>query len=162
MNGPKANDLALLWPELILVGTALTLILAARRIQKAPLACAGTMLAALAAACASGWLLSGGPKTGFGGMINVDDYSQFFKVLIACALALVTLLSVRIIDAEHVRPAEYHALLLLAATGMMFAASALDLLTLYLGLEISTLCSYILVGITVDRPTSRSRSETPG
>ena len=37
---------------------------------------------------------------------------------------------------------------------MMFAASALDLLTLYLGLELTTLCSYILVGITVDRPKS--------
>lgn len=36
----------------------------------------------------------------------------------------------------------------------MFAASAIDLLTLYLGLELTTLCSYILVGITVDRPTS--------
>ena len=87
-------------------------------------------------------------------MITVDGYSQFFKILIACALALAALLSERRIDAEHVRPAEFHALLLLASTGMMFAASAFDLVTLYLGLELTTLCSYILVGITVDRPTS--------
>src|SRR4030095_11075758 len=39
-------------------------------------------------------------------------------------------------------------LLLLAATGMMLAASAADLLVLYLGLELMTLCSYVLVGIT--------------
>ena len=44
------------------------------------------------------------------------------------------------------------ALLLLAATGMMLAVSAQDLLTLYLGLELMTLCSYILVGITVEKP----------
>jgi NADH-quinone oxidoreductase subunit N len=98
--------------------------------------------------------LSGDAKTGFGGMITIDGYSQFFKVLIGSALALTALLSVRRIGAEQVRPAEYHALLLLASTGMMFAVSAIDLLTLYLGLELTTLCSYILVGITVDRPTS--------
>ena len=154
MNGPTMTDVALLVPELILVGTALVLIVAARNIQKAPPATAATVVAAVAAAVASGWLVSETPRSGFGGMITLDGYSQFFKVLIAAALALVALLSVKRVDAEHVRPAEYHALLLLASTGMMFAASANDLLTLYLGLELITLCSYILVGITVDRPAS--------
>ena len=151
------KDLALLLPELMLTGTALVLILTARRIQKSPVAATVTVLAALIAALAAGamgWQLSGDAKTGFGGMITIDGYSQFFKVLIGSALALTALLSVRRIGAEQVRPAEYHALLLLASTGMMFAVSAIDLLTLYLGLELTTLCSYILVGITVDRPTS--------
>ena len=154
MKGANLADLALLLPELILVGMALALILAARRIQKTPWVAAGTVLAGLAAALASGWLLSGAPRTGFGGMITVDGYSQFFKILIASALALAALLSVRLSDAEQARSAEYHAMLLLASTGMMFAVSALDLLTLYLGLELMTLCSYILVGITVEKPTS--------
>jgi NADH-quinone oxidoreductase subunit N len=88
------------------------------------------------------------------GMISVDRYSQFFKVLIASAVSLTALLSARRVDAEHVRSGEFHALLLLAGTGMMFSASAVDLLTLYLALELTTLCSYILVGITVERPTS--------
>ncbi len=153
MNGATMTDMALLVPELILVGAALVLILAARRLRDAQLVAIGTVLASLTAAVAAGWLLSDGPKTGFGGMITVDGYSQFFKVLIALALALAALLSTRI-DAEHVRPAEYHALLLLASTGMMLAVSALDLLPLYLGLELMTLCSYILVGITVERPAS--------
>ena len=155
MNGAATlSDLALLIPELILVGMALALILAARRIQTTPLAAVGTVLAALAAALASGWMLSWGTQTGFGGMITLDGYSQFFKVLIAATLALAALLSVRSIDRDQVPRAEYHALLLLASTGMMLAVSALDLLTLYLGLELMTLCSYILVGITVERPTS--------
>jgi NADH-quinone oxidoreductase subunit N len=154
MNGANWNDIELLLPELILVGTALALILAARRLQRGPLVAAGTLLAALTAVLASVWLLPGGERTGFGGMITVDGYSQFFKVLIACALALAALLSERRMAAEYVRPAEYHALLLLASTGMMFAASAFDLVTLYLGLELTTLCSYILVGITVDRSQS--------
>ena len=37
---------------------------------------------------------------------------------------------------------------------MMLAVSTVDLLTLYLGLELMTICSYILVGIHVQRPTS--------
>ena len=147
-------DLALLVPELILVGMALVLILTARRIQKTPAAAVGTVLAALAAAVAAGWTLSGDAQTGFSGMITVDGYSQFFKVLIAATLALAALLAVRSLDREGIPQAEYHALLLLASTGMMLAVSALDLLTLYLGLELMTLCSYILVGITVERPAS--------
>jgi NADH-quinone oxidoreductase subunit N len=154
MNGASLADLGLLWPELILVGAALVLILAGRRISKARLVTAATVLAAILAALASVWLRSGSAETGFGGMITVDGYSQFFKVLIACALALTALLSERHVGAEHARPAEFHALLHLASTGMMFAASAHDLVTLYLGLELTTLCSYILVGITVERPNS--------
>ena len=77
------SDLALLIPELILAGMALALILAARRIQKTPVAVVGTVLAAMAAALATGWVLSWGARTGFGGMITLDGYSQFFKVLIA-------------------------------------------------------------------------------
>ena len=154
MNGATISDLALLVPELILVGMALALILAARRIQRAPVAVVGTVIAALAAALVSGWMLSWGTQTGFGGMITLDGYSQFFKVLIAATLALTALLSVRSIDREQIPRAEFHALLLLASTGMMLAVSALDLLTLYLGLELMTLCSYILVGITVEKPTA--------
>ncbi len=154
MKTATLTDVALLLPELILVGTALAFILVARRIQKGRRVAAGTALAAVAAALVSGWLVAGGPKIGFGGMITLDGYSQFFKVLIASALALVALLSERRVEEEDVRPAEYHALLLLASTGMMFAVSALDLLTLYLGLELTTLCSYSLVGITVEKPKS--------
>ena len=154
MSGAVLSDLALVVPELILVGMALALLLAARRIQRTHVAAVGTVLAALAAGLASVWVGASGTETAFGGMIALDGYSRFFNVLIAAALALVALLSVTSIDREQATRAEYHVLLLLASTGMMFAASALDLLTFYLGLELMTLCSYILVGITVDKPTS--------
>lgn len=150
------SDLALLVPELILAGMALALILVARRIRGTSVAVAGTVLAAIAAALASGWVLSWGARIGFGGMFILDGYSQFFKVLIAATLALAALLSVRSLDG--IPRGEYHALLLLAATGMMFAVSAHDLLPLYLGLELMTLCSYILVGIRVERPASNEAS----
>ncbi len=148
------RDLILLIPELVLVVVALALILAARHVRRAQTAATCVVIAAIAA-ISSGWAFSGaGPTTGFGGTLTGDGYALFFKTLFAATLALVALLSVRHLDAERVRPAEFYTLLLLATTGMMLAASALDLLPLYLGLELMALCSYILVGITRDRPRS--------
>jgi NADH-quinone oxidoreductase subunit N len=144
---------AIILPELILTGMALVLIVAARRIQRTPVAAIGTVLAAMGAAIVSAWLPSRG-RLAFGGMLILDGYSQFFKILIAAGLAVVALLSVKSRDEEHVSRAEYHVLLLLASTGMMLAVSAHDLLALYLGLELVTLCFYILVGIQVDKPAS--------
>jgi NADH-quinone oxidoreductase subunit N len=146
------NDVTLLIPELILTGMSLVLLLIARRIHGTPVAAVCTVLAALAAVLASSWIISLGSRAGFGGMIILDGYSQFFNVLIAATLALAALLSVQSLDG--IPRGEYHALLLLASTGMMLAVSASDLLILYLGLELMTLCSYVLVGIRVDRPTS--------
>ncbi len=154
MNGANLSDVALLIPELILVGMAIALIVFARRVRNTSVAGMGTVLAAVAAGMSSLWVLAEGTRIGFGGMLILDGYSQFFKVVIAATLGLVALLSVRSHDTEDVPRGEYHALLLLAATGMMLAVSSLDLLTLYLGIELMTLCSYILVGIAVDRPTS--------
>jgi NADH-quinone oxidoreductase subunit N len=148
------SDIALIFPELILAGMALVLILIARRIQRTHVAAIGTVLAAMAAALLSGWLLSWGNKAAFGGMIILDGYSQFFKVLICATLAVVVLLSVRSLDEERTPRVEYHILLLLASVGMMFAVSAHDLLPLYLSLELMTLCSQILVGIRVGNPAS--------
>ena len=154
MTPVPITDLALLVPELVLVGMALALLLVASRIREAGLATAGTVLAAALAAVLTIWLMPQSAKSGFSEMITIDGYSQFFKVLIASALGLTALLSVKRVNVKLVRPAEYHALLLLAAAGMMFAVSSLDLMTLYLGLELTTLCSYVLVGITVDKPDS--------
>ena len=126
-----------------------------RATSSAPGSAAACVVIAAVVAVFSGWAFSvEGPTTGFGGTIAGDGYAQFFNVLFAATLALAALLSVRHLEAERVPPAEYYALLLLASTGMMLAASAMDLLILYLGLELMTLCSYILVGITRDRPIS--------
>ncbi|MBI1876472.1 MAG: NADH-quinone oxidoreductase subunit N [Acidobacteria bacterium] len=150
------TNLIPLLPEMVLAGAALALILIARHVKRARFAAAWVVIAT-AAAIACSWAFSvnlTGPRTGFGGTIAGDGYAQFFNVLFAANLVLVTLLSERHLDSEHVPAAEYYALLLLASTGMMLAASAADLLILYLGLELMTLCSYILVGITRDRPAS--------
>jgi len=154
MSEQMIQGLALLHPELILVGAALILLLLARRVRGTRVAMVGTVLAAVAAGLYAGWDLTWEGTTGFGGMIVQDGYSQFFEVLVAAALALAALLSVRSEPDEESTPTEYYVLLLLASTGMMLAVSALDLMTLYLGLELTTICSYVLVGLRVERPTA--------
>ena len=148
------RDLLVLFPELVLTGAALVLIVAARRVARAEVA-AGLAIAAAAVAVWSAFAFStDGPSVGFGGTVTTDGYALFFKVLFAANLALVALLSVRHFDAERVRPAEYYSLLLLASTGMMLTASAVEFLVLYLGLELMSLCAYVLVGITRDKAVS--------
>jgi NADH-quinone oxidoreductase subunit N len=148
------TDLILLVPEIVLVAMALALILLARRLERARTAATCVVLAAIAA-IGSGWAVSSpSPEFGFGGTLAGDGYAQFFDVLFAATLAITALLSIRHVDAERVRPGEFYALLLLAATGMLLAASAMDLLVLYLGLELMTLCSYVLVGITREKTAS--------
>jgi NADH-quinone oxidoreductase subunit N len=149
------TDLGLLLPEIILTGAALVLIVIARRVARARWATAWVIGSAVAAIAAHWWTFPpGGAATGFGGTIAGDGYARFFNVLFAGNLAVTALFSMRQLDSEHLPPAEYHALLLLASTGMMLAASAVDLLILYLGLELMALCSYLLVGITRDRLAS--------
>jgi NADH-quinone oxidoreductase subunit N len=148
------TDLRLLIPELVLVGAALALILAARHVKRARFAAASVVVASIAAAGSVWFFSSEGRETGFGGTIAGDGYAQFFNLLFTGALALVALFSVKHLEDDAVPPAEYCALLLLASTGLMLSATAIDLLILYLGLELTILSSYILVGITRDRPIS--------
>jgi NADH-quinone oxidoreductase subunit N len=148
------TDLRILFPEVILTAIGLALIVVARHVTRARFAATSVVAAAVAAACSSWAFSSGNPTTGFGGTVASDAYARFFHVLFAANLALAALFSMRLVEAEHVPPAEYYALLLLASTGMMLSASAIDLLILYLGLELMTLCSYILVGIRRDLPVA--------
>jgi NADH-quinone oxidoreductase subunit N len=154
MSADMLAGLNLLIPELILIATALVLLLLARRTGGTQVPLAVTVIAALASAVFAGVTLDAEAVSGFGGMIVQDGYAQFFEVLIALALLLGALLSARNVESDELPSGEFHALLLLASAGMMISVSAMDLLTLYLGLELTTLCSYVLVGIRVDRKSS--------
>ena len=154
MSADMLVGLGLMVPELILIATALVLLLVARRVKGTHVPLALTVAGALSSAWFAGAASCAEAITGFGGMIVQDTYSQFFKVLIAMALLLGALLSVNSVKRDEIPRGEFHALLLLATAGMMISVSALDLLTLYLGLELTTLCSYVLVGIRVDSKSS--------
>ena len=148
------TDLTLLAPELVLVGMALVLLVIARRVTRVQSIAALAVAAAVGSILAAWAFSSRGVLVGFGGTLAGDRFAQFFKFLFAANLALTALLSARHPDSARLPGAEYYALLLLASTGMMLAASATDLLLLYLGLELMILCAYALVGITRESPLS--------
>ncbi len=85
-------------------------------------------------------------RTGFYGMIVIDNYAVVFKLMFLIGAALAILLSIRYLDEENEQRGEYYALILFAVIGMMFMASGVDLLTLFISLELMAVSVYILVG----------------
>jgi NADH-quinone oxidoreductase subunit N len=86
------------------------------------------------------------PRTAFFGMLIVDNYGVAFKIIFLTAAALSILLSIKYLDVEGEQHGEYYSLILFSVVGMMFLASAVDLLTLFISLELMTIPIYILVG----------------
>src|SRR5215471_17487702 len=87
-----------------------------------------------------------GDLLGFHNTVVVDGFFLTFAAIFLAATALVALLSARYLDIEREQEGEFYALLLLACIGMMFMASGLDLIVLFLGLETMTLSLYVLSG----------------
>jgi NADH-quinone oxidoreductase subunit N len=89
---------------------------------------------------------SGGGRTAFFDMIVLDSYAAIFKFMFLIGAGLSILLSIKYLDVEGEQRGEYYALMLFAVTGMMFMASGVDLLTLFISLELMAVSVYILVG----------------
>ncbi|MFA5831963.1 MAG: NADH-quinone oxidoreductase subunit N [Bacteroidota bacterium] len=86
----------------------------------------------------------------FSGMLSVDPFAIFFKLVIILATIVVVLMS-RFSDevnAEHKTIGEYYFLILSMALGMMFMVGSSNLLMMYLTLEMSSLSSYVASGFT--------------
>lgn len=76
----------------------------------------------------------------------MDGFAIFFKIVILLSAALTVLLSLRYLDFERIQEGEFYALILFASVGMMFMASGLDFILIYIGLELMAMSVYILVG----------------
>jgi NADH-quinone oxidoreductase subunit N len=117
------------------------------------------ILASLAAGGASWYQLDANPTfpgsiTAFYGTIQVDAFSVFFHLLI-CAIVFCSLLgSLDYFEGYANHAGEYFALVLFGATGMMFMTSATELLMVFVGLEISSISTYIMAGFRKGKATS--------
>lgn len=88
--------------------------------------------------------------TAFGGMLMVDHFATFFRVLVMSVGILTILQSYRFLDRQNAETAEFHALLLFSIAGQCLMASANDLIIIFIGLEISSIASYVLAGYLRD------------
>jgi NADH-quinone oxidoreductase subunit N len=153
--GYSALDFYYLIPELVLTG-GLLLVLAAELLT--PRARQGWLafltLAVLAATAAALLPLAGQDATASRGLLAIDGFALFFKLVFLVAAALTVLMSGPYLATEAVRAGEYYFLVLCATLGMMFMASGVDLITLFIGLETMAVSFYILVGYL--KPSRRS------
>ncbi len=151
-------SLVLVTPELQLTAAGLVLLLVAA--WGGDKAARGIAIAAAAVFFVAGLQLIGplhtgadGPDTlGFGGLLKVDSFALFAKALIylaaiACLVVAPGFFNSAAAGEERGMRAEYPVLILFAALGMSIMVSANDFMTLYLGLELNSLASYVLASI---------------
>ncbi len=88
--------------------------------------------------------------TDSGGMLAVDNFGSFFKLIIIFATFLVILFSISSSEIKAVfdRHGEYYALIFGMVLGMFFMVSSVDLILIYLSIELVSLSSYVLAGFT--------------
>ncbi|MCX7380453.1 MAG: NADH-quinone oxidoreductase subunit NuoN, partial [Alphaproteobacteria bacterium] len=95
-------------------------------------------------------VMAGVPGLGYSGMFAVDAFSGFVKLLILAAAMLGVILSLDYIEQENLRRFEFPVLVLFATVGMMLMASAVNLMSLYLGVELMSLSIYVLAAFARD------------
>lgn len=134
-------------PETIVITVALTVLIFDLFVEKGRKSVLGWYsLAGILMAAYVSYELMGPGGSFFGGTFLLDPFSTFFKFVFYTASGLGILLSINYLKIEDIHRGEYYALMLFATTGMMLMASAGDLITLYLGLELMALSIYILAG----------------
>lgn len=101
-------------------------------------------IAAAAGAVISLWGRNG--ETSFNRMIVTDDFRLFFAIIFLVVAFLIVLISMRWVKEENLPTGEYFALLMFATTGMLFMSAANDLVMIFLGLEITSISTYVLCG----------------
>ena len=84
--------------------------------------------------------------TAFFNMVRVDAFSIFFHFVVLLVALVVILSSLDYLEVQGIKAGEYYALVLFAAVGMMLMSSAVELVLIFIALEISSISSYILAG----------------
>lgn len=151
---PHGPDYVSILPEIVLSIFGLIImmldpVMDERRSQRTlgGVALVGGILA-MAATVFQGHYLS---YTGFSGfafwnMVKVDAFSIFFHFVVAAVTILVILASYEYMEVQQIRAGEYYALLLFGAVGMDLMSSAVELVLIFVALEISSIATYILAG----------------
>src|ERR1700687_4180940 len=148
-TNPTNLDMLAGLPELLWCGFGVLLMLLQPLVSNRPfftfLALVGTSMGAAAAVIPAA---HAGPA--FGGLVQADAFALFFRLLVGLVGFLVVLAAGPYLQRERLPFPEFYALLLFATAGMGVLASAQELLTAFIGLELSSISSYILAGYRRD------------
>jgi NADH-quinone oxidoreductase subunit N len=92
------------------------------------------------------WLMSQSPGMAFWNTVQIDGFSVFFHVLVIAIAAVVILTSYEYMAVQQIRAGEYYALILFGSVGVALMSSAIELVLIFIALEISSISSYVLAG----------------
>ena len=152
--GFSALDFYYILPELLLTGGAMVVLLLAVLTPRNDNLLLGVSLGTLVASVLSVSLFSGLDVTAARGLLAVDSFAAFFKFIVLLSAGLTMLMSAPYLRVEGLKAGEYYFLILCATLGMMFMASGVDLITLFIGLETMAVSFYILAGFLKPNPRS--------
>ena len=153
--GISTSDFYYILPELVLTAGALLVLIADVALPKAQRgALAWVTLLALGATAVSLAPFTATRVEVAHGLMAVDQFALFFKVVFLFAAAITVLMSVRYLAVEGASPGEYYFLILCATLGMFVMAGGIDLITIFIGLETMAVSFYILAGFI--KPNQRS------
>ena len=144
---PGAPEYFRVLPEMLLVVMAtFIMVLEPLTSKQSKRALGWAAIAGLVAALIPAALGELAPGTAFSGMVVIDGFAVFFRVLVIAAAIVIALMSGSYLRREDAESGEYYALLLYSVTGQCIMAAAGELIVVFIGLEISSIASYVLAG----------------
>jgi NADH-quinone oxidoreductase subunit N len=148
---PTAADYTRVLPEIVLVAVATLFMVLDPLLGPRRRNLYGHLsIAALAAAILFAVNAAGAPGPAFSGLLKVDGFASFFRVLVMAVGILTVLASYRFLNREGADTGEYHALLLFSIVGQSIMVSSGELIMIFIGLEISSIASYVMAGYLRD------------
>ncbi len=115
-------------------------------------------LAGVLTALLSTWFMARSPGLAFWNMVRVDGFSTFFHVLVLAIGVVFILTSYEYMAVQKIRAGEYYGLILFGLVGMCLMSSAVELVLIFIALEISSISTYILAGFRRRSATSSEAS----
>jgi NADH-quinone oxidoreductase subunit N len=146
---PSNVDYARFLPELILTLAGVLIMFMEAFRREGGKTNAG-LLAILALVVALPAALMASPGPAFQGMLVIDGMGTFFRTLVIVVGLLVVFSSTDYLRREHQESGEYYALILFSIVGQCVMVTANELVMIFIGLEISSIASYILAGYLRD------------
>jgi NADH-quinone oxidoreductase subunit N len=145
-----------LLPEMILIGVALMAILVDVVLPrgKSTRGVQGSIVIGLIAVLATSFFYRENTGPAFGGMVIIDGFTFFFRMLLTLVTLLIVAVSEKYIESARIRIAEYYLLLVFSLFGMLLMTMAQDLLIVFLGIETMSVSLYALVGMSRHRMAS--------
>ena len=157
---PQGVDYVRILPELILSAFGIAIMLLdplvdEKKSQKTLglIAFAGAIAGLLAT-----WYMAQNPGLAFSNMVRVDSFSVFFHFLVIAIAAVVILSSFEYMAVQKIRAGEYYALILFSVVGMGLMSSGVELVLIFIALEISSISTYILAGFRRNEASSSESS----